>query len=188
MHICLGFPTRGLALLCQLCDESKRASNGFRPPSGHPMGSGHQAGIQWVQATKSSLSSTIKLPITLVCLDKLSEHWETTAQLSRLPLWAVSSRCFAGFFCQDELLPALGTQAAIRTCTQWGDVTVDNTHTMSMVQMHLQTSIYKNRNAISLAKGWMYSWWNWQPTLPHCSSGGIHCSQRIQPRSGLPWL
>ena len=59
---------------------------------------------------------------------------------SRLSLWAVSSLCFAGFFRLGELLPASETQAALRTCIQWGDVTVDNAHSPLMVRTHLRMS------------------------------------------------
>ena len=99
-----------------------------------------QVGIQQVQSTKGTPLSKVRFQITPACLDKLSEYWESTVHPSRLSLWVVPSLCFAGFFLLGKLLPASEMHVAVKTYIQWGDVTVDNAHTPSMVRSHLQTS------------------------------------------------
>ena len=99
-----------------------------------------QAGIQRVQATKGTPSSRVRLPITPPILDRLREHWQSTEHPNKLCLWAVSTLCFAGFFRLGELLPSSIPQSGTGAGLRWGDVTVDNAQTPSMVRTHLSRS------------------------------------------------
>ena len=121
MHISLGFPDP-------------------RENSSLPILRRIQAGIERVRAAKGSPSSRIRLPITPPILDKLRDHWQATEHRNKLCLWAVSTLCFAGFFRLGELLPLSDTQAAVRACIQWGDVTVDNAQAPTIVRTHLRHS------------------------------------------------
>ena len=121
MHISLGFPDP-------------------RVNSSLPILRRIQAGIQRVQATKGTPSSRVRLPITPPILDRLREHWQTTEHPNKLCLWAVATLCFAGFFRLGELLPSSIQQAGTGAGLQWGDVTVDDAQTPSMVRTHLRRS------------------------------------------------
>ena len=93
-----------------------------------------------MQATKGTPSSCVRLPITPPILDRLREHWQTTEHPNKLCLWAAATLCFAGFFHLGELLPSSIPQVDTGAGLQWGEVTVDDAQTPSMVQTHLSRS------------------------------------------------
>ena len=121
MHISLGFP-------------DPRANSSL------PILRRIQAGIQRVQSSKGTRSNRVRLLITPLILEKLRAHWDTTGHPTKLTLWGVSTLCFAGFFRLGELLPTSASKEALAGCIQWGDVTVDNIQTPSMVRIHLRRS------------------------------------------------
>ena len=55
-------------------------------------------------------------------------------------LWAAAASCFAGFFRSGELLPASEAQRDVQKPVQWGEVTVDDARTPTMLKVHLRVS------------------------------------------------
>ena len=97
LHISLGFPDP-------------------RDSSSLPMLQHVQAGgIKRVQALKQSQTRRVRLPITLLILDLLRQHWEASKHPNRFTLWAAASLCFAGFFRSGELLETPGSQGCPTT-------------------------------------------------------------------------
>ena len=96
-----------------------------------------QAGILRLWTSKGSPSKRIRLSIMPAILDRLKNHWEKGKNPDRLVLWVVSTLCFMGFFHVGELLPMADVQPTCRNYIQWGDVTVNDGRTPSMLQIHL---------------------------------------------------
>lgn len=122
MHISLGFPDP-------------------RDHSSMPLLQRVQMGIRRVHASKQTRPARVRLPITPAILDQLRSHWQASKHPDRLGLWAVSTLCFAGFFRLGELLPASDTlPSGLPTGVQWGDVTVDDACSPTMLKTHLRVS------------------------------------------------
>ena len=100
-----------------------------------------QAGIRRVHASKQTRPARVRLPITPAILDQLRTHWQQSQHPDRLVLWAVSTLCFAGFFRSGELLPASEKLSdSPPTAVLWGEVTVDNARSPTMLKTHLRVS------------------------------------------------
>ena len=74
-------------------------------------------------------------------LDQLRAHWQGSQHPDRLVVWAAAPLCFAEFFRLGELLPAAETPSARpQTTVQWGDITVNDPCSTTMLKTHLRVS------------------------------------------------
>ena len=117
---------------------------GFPDPRDHssmPMLQRVQLGIRRIHASKQGQPARVRLPITPAMLDQLRAHWQGSQHPDRLVLWAASTLCFAGFFRLGELLPASETPSTSPLATvRWGDVTVNDPRSPTMLKTHLRVS------------------------------------------------
>ena len=123
--------------------RSMQISLGFPDPrdqSSLPILKRVQAGIQRVQAQKTSKETRVRLPITPHILDRLRQHWDATDNPHRVLLWAAASMCFFGFFRSGEILIPAGSSYGEAVHLSWGDASVDSAESPTVVRVHLKRS------------------------------------------------
>ena len=82
----------------------------------------------------------VRLPITAPILAQLHGNLTQSSRPDRVLIWAVAATAFFGFFRLGELLVDAPKNYSPATKLSWGDVSVDDRASPTMVKIHLRQS------------------------------------------------